>query len=89
MTRQDVEREHTIAHGHVVSKGKFEGEPVWAPYFWQLALDGAADWESEDLDKYQFAVTQDHKAIWPELSRAKTVFIAEMDDGDIVTTTTE
>ena len=88
ITRQDIEREYTVCNGEIMSKGKFDGEPVWAPYFWDLALHGEADIETENGDS-QFAITKEQRLMWPELGRAKTILLAELDTGDVVTTTME
>lgn len=29
--------------GRITAPGRFEGQPIFAPYFWNMALDGMAD----------------------------------------------
>ena len=43
MNRESLLNEYKVVDGRIVSPGKFEGEPVFAPYFWELALEGFAD----------------------------------------------
>lgn len=40
------------ANGRITQPGKFEGEPIFAPYFWGIALDGFAD--SDNGHSYGF-----------------------------------
>lgn len=50
----------------IVTPGKFEGEPIFAPYFWECALDGMADWDDGKL--YKFDITLKDREDWPELA---------------------
>lgn len=43
MQREEILRNYKVENNRIVSPGKFEGEPVFAPYFWDLALQGFAD----------------------------------------------
>ena len=44
MTRAEVMAQYAVdANGTIVSPGKFEGEPLYAPHFWELALEGDGD----------------------------------------------
>jgi hypothetical protein len=38
--RAEILSGYKIENGRIVSPGKFEGDPVWVPYFWDLALEG-------------------------------------------------
>ena len=42
---------HTL-DGRITQPGKFEGEPVFAPYYWGIAMEGFAD--SDDGRVYTF-----------------------------------
>lgn len=88
MTRSDVEKEYTVIDGSIISKGKFEGEPVFAPYFWDLCLRGMADYET-DFGDCQFAIGPADVHQFPELGKAKTITLAELESGSVVTTTSE
>jgi hypothetical protein len=66
MTRQDI----IAAYAHDANKiirtpGKFEGEPIYAPYFWDCCLQGMF---AEDVNGVFFMPldASDH-AMWPEL----------------------
>src|SRR5215211_4995867 len=43
MTRLDIESEYDVENGQITSPGKFEGEPVYTPYFWESYLNGFFD----------------------------------------------
>ena len=88
MTRSDVEREYTVCNGEIMSKGKFDGEPVWAPYFWQLGLDGHAD-STTEWDEFSFNINKTQRAVWPELGKIKAITLTELADGQVVTNTME
>lgn len=32
-------------NGRIVSPGKFEGEMIYVPYFWDVSLDGGVDYD--------------------------------------------
>jgi len=66
----------------VARPGKFQGEAIYVPYFWQQFLEGGAD--RDDGRVLGFDVNADDKAIFPELKRRKTVRIMETADGFVV-----
>lgn len=43
MTRDQIEAEYRVVNGLIVSRGKFQGEPVYAPHFHELVQLGGAD----------------------------------------------
>jgi hypothetical protein len=47
MTRHEIEKSYSIDYKRrvpiIISPGKFEGEPIFAPYFWDIALQGFYD----------------------------------------------
>ncbi len=49
MNRQEIYRSYDIHEGIIRSPGKFEAEPIYAPYFWDLVLNGMSD-EQEVID---------------------------------------
>lgn len=65
--------------------GKFEGEQIYVPYFYDQYLDGGAD---EDHGRtLQFNVTDEDRTIFPdELSGVNVVYIYERDDGFVCET---
>jgi hypothetical protein len=59
MTRKEIEQAYSIDYTRIVpaitSPGKFEGEPIFAPYFWDLALEGFADADSGTVFTFRIA----------------------------------
>ena len=70
-------------HGRIRNPGKFEGEPLFVPHFWDVFLDGGADWENED-DVIGFVVTPEDRAEFPELGAQAEVTLFQRDDGFVV-----
>lgn len=72
MTRQQILQDYQVKNGRIASPGKFEGEPIFAPYFWDLGLMGCADNDNGSVFLFQFAFnssTDDQKIAeeFPEL----------------------
>src|SRR3990172_10115390 len=67
---------YTIESGVIRSLGKFEGETVYAPYFYENAEDGEI--LSYDDEGSEFAalieITAEDREIWPEIN-ADSAFI--------------
>lgn len=62
----------------VKNPGKFEGEPAWTPYFWELVMngDGETVWDEDTYDNEgewekplydKFKVNGDDCEVFPEL----------------------
>jgi hypothetical protein len=51
----------------ITAPGKFEGEPVFAPYYWDQALEGCADVDDCETGEFQFAVDEKDLALHPAL----------------------
>ena len=64
--------------------GKFEGEPVYAPYYYDIMLNGGADEVGED-NVDTFTVTEEDRLIFPELKGIDTIIQYEDDNGFIYT----
>lgn len=81
--RQEIERDYEIEDGRITSPGKFEGEMVYAPYFWETGLEGGPDDVRFD-DGIQVDIfypdEQDLKQ-FPELEGVKSVEVWERFDG--------
>ena len=45
---QNIREEYNVVDGIIRNPGKFECEPEWVPYYWELALDG----DGEDVSEY-------------------------------------
>lgn len=80
MNRQEIEANYEISErGTIQSLGKFEGEMLYVPYFWELGLEGVYD---EDFGNvYFFDVDEDDLAMFPELKGTYGLALEESDAG--------
>ena len=62
--------------------GKFEGCAPYVSYFWSLYLEGCAD--RDDGKVLGFDITNEDKALFPELKGRRTVRLYETDAGFVV-----
>ncbi len=79
MTRKECEQA-------VARPGKFEHEPPWTPYFYNLMLDGRADQDEHgiatfEIDRYPYPAKDSPENWWPELLRYREVRIWEDANG--------
>lgn len=85
MTREQIERDYHVEGGIIRSPGKFEGEPSWAPFFYDL-WGGLGhiiifdDQEGVEFDIFQWDRADDVFLDWPELLSAHSVILVENDD---------
>lgn len=83
MTRDEITAEYDIdSDGRVRAPGKFEGEMLYVPYYWDAYLNGCAD--RDDGRTLGFDVTVEDKAMFPELRRRRTVRLVEDGQGFVV-----
>jgi hypothetical protein len=66
MTREDIFTAYTVDANKIIrTPGKFEGEPIYAPYFWDCALQGMY---AEDVNGVFFMpLDESDHAMFPEL----------------------
>jgi hypothetical protein len=80
MTRVDIKLDYQIdERGVIRSPGKFEGEMLYVPYFWDAFLNGCAD--GDDGEVLTFIVDSDDVREFPELADAKQVRLYEDSQG--------
>jgi len=73
----------TDDNGIIVSPGKFEGEPIYSPYFWDRVMNGESDHTFYDGDHPVdvFRITYEEKKEFPELYDFTHVLINEDENG--------
>lgn len=79
MNRTQIEQEYAVENGRITTPGKFEGEAVYVPYFWDAYLNGFADRDNGTV--LGFDVTAEDKKLFPELKGRRTVKLYERSDG--------
>ena len=67
-------------HPNIIkSPGKFEGESIWAPYFWDLYLDGGYD--NDDGETVNFVINDEDRKAFPALKEYTKYSFRVSDDG--------
>lgn len=79
MIRSDIERDYNVVNGVIRSPGKFEGEPVYVPYYWNVYLEGFAS--SDDGKVLSFTVEPEERWMFPELKGRRVVKLRCDDSG--------
>ena len=70
----------TDERGRIRSPGKFEGEPIYVPYYWEAFLSGFAD--RDDGSRIGFDITPEDRALFPEIpAKRRTINLYERSDG--------
>ena len=69
----------------IISPGKFEGEPRYAPYFHEWYLHGEGEWLDDDVT--MFVILREDKDKFPELENEPYMYLWEDGDGFIKTST--
>ena len=89
--RKEYREKRADYQSRVNGPGKFEGEEIYSPYFYDIGLDDGPD---EIIDNfydygtiYLFKVMKEDRALFPELKGVYTVSQVETNDGFINTNT--
>lgn len=53
----------------ITQPGKFEGEPVFAPYYWEMGLSGFADSDDGRVYGFRFKNSDSDFVTWPQLKK--------------------
>lgn len=72
--RKAILKQYKVQNGVIRTPGKFENEPVYAPYFYDLVMQGASDETDYDDDGTAldyFDITSDDIKQFPELKGIK------------------
>ena len=83
MTREEILKKYSINEsGVITSPGKFEGEMLYMPHFWECYLNG----ESNTLQDGSLSVPieKKEKEMFPELGKRKKVVRFNIDDNGFI-----
>ena len=94
MTREEILAGYKVdKHNRIRSPGKFEGEPIYAPYFYELWCEGEGEDEymsdGEDCGELiftSFDVTEEDRAAFPELAGVNKIQLHESELGFVYVT---
>ena len=70
MTAQEIRNDYkTDSIGRIKDPGKFEGQPIFAPFYWNMGLDGCADSDDGKVFAFKFKSDSADLETWPELKQ--------------------
>jgi len=83
MTREEILQNFAVnKYGIITNPGKFEGEPLYAPHFYDMILDGGSDLDfydnSDEMLFNIFKITSEDCIYFPELT--DTLFLVCFED---------
>jgi hypothetical protein len=85
MTRQHILDNYFVSQqGIIQSPGKFEGQMLYVPYFWEKCLDGQSDIDIDNV--YGIEVLNADTAEFPELEGINTLALEESESGFVSAT---
>ncbi len=85
MTREEIVKEYDVnKYGIIQSPGKFEGEMLYVPYFWDMVMNGMHDHERED-GTCVIDVEEDDRKMFPDLENIDYVTLYEDGNGFVYT----
>jgi hypothetical protein len=77
MTRDELLRQYEVnKKGVIVTPGKFAGQILYVPYFWDKYLNGSADDATAGF--ITFFITEEERKEFPELREAETITLVEI-----------
>jgi hypothetical protein len=78
MTREELERQYAVnKKGVIITPGKFAGQMLYVPYFWDKYLSGYADDTNGDF--ITFFITDEERREYPELRQAEIITLLEIE----------
>jgi hypothetical protein len=77
MTRDEIMRQYDVnKKGVILTPGRFAGQMLYIPYFWDKYLSGCADDTTGDF--ITFYITDDDRREFPELGQAESITFIEI-----------
>ncbi len=81
MTRKEALERYRVKDGRIQDPGKFQGEMIYVPVYWEAGLEGLADEDTGTL--YIFNLGLEDKIEFPELIGKRKLRLRESDVGFI------
>lgn len=69
MKQPNPKCEYTNDGERITQPGKFEGEPIFAPYFWNLGLEGFSDADSGSVYRFKITKSDNGNPFWPQIKQ--------------------
>ena len=82
LSREETLQNFSVLAWRIASPGKFNGEMLYVPHFWDAFLEGGADF---DIGRsVGFNLTPEDRKLWPELGkRRRRLWLYRDDEGNI------
>lgn len=81
LSREQIQEDYRVVSGRVTRPGKFEGEMLYVPYFWEAVLDGFGSDSEDDEGVVEISVTAEDRAQFRELRGVRVVRLCEDEQG--------
>jgi hypothetical protein len=81
-----IRKEYKVdSNGNITNPGKFEGEKIYVPYFWELNLNGEGEYSEKTENSFCVQVDSEIDfELFPEIDRKKVeIVMQESSDGFI------
>jgi hypothetical protein len=83
MTRDKILKQYDVnEHGIITSPGKFEGEMLYMPHFYDLYMNGM--YNSNDDGSFSIPIEKREKEMFPEIGKRKRVINFDIDENGFV-----
>lgn len=86
MTRDEIMAAYHVENGIIRSPGKYEAEPIYAPYFHNEMADDTLYWPDDGKVDIHLLNADDY-ALWPEIGEHNVAVTVEESDQGFVTCT--
>ena len=82
--REQIIKDYDVdpATGRIRRPGKFEGEMLYVPFYWNAVLEGLADYDVNGVAG--FRLDAHDKETWPELKHRRALRLKETDQGFVI-----
>ena len=78
MTREELKRRYAVnRRGVIITPGKFVGQMLYVPYFWDKYRNGLADDTTGDI--ITFFITDGDREEFPELGQASVITLLDIE----------
>jgi len=82
MNREKIYEQYKVKMGFIASPGKFEGEPVYAPYFYDISLYDCVEMYNEDcFSEVIIKIKPEDREMFPEIT-AVAEYVSVQENGD-------
>jgi hypothetical protein len=82
ITRKEIEAQYEVVDGFIATAGKFEGEPVYSPYFYDKMMAGLGEYLEDKT--YHLTIMPEDLSEFPQLAGYTEIYLDIYEDGSII-----